>query len=90
LTWLWWRVLTPKREVGWSILLTAVALTILYGISDEIHQRFVPGRHGQLSDVLFDTGGALAMILFIRRIRWLRSWPETFGFSLTRGLKKGM
>ncbi len=30
----------------------------LYAVSDEIHQLFVSGRSGQVSDVLLDAGGA--------------------------------
>jgi VanZ family protein len=66
LAWLWWRALTLQRQITWPILLTALTLTVLYGISDEYHQSFVPGRHSRVSDVLFDASGALAMILFIR------------------------
>ena len=66
LAWLWWRALTAQRQITWPILFTALTLTILYGISDEYHQSFVPGRHSQLSDVLFDASGALGMILLIR------------------------
>lgn len=33
--------------------------TILYGITDEIHQFFVPGRGAQIQDVLRDGKGAL-------------------------------
>ena len=73
LAWLWWRAISPNRRLTWPILSLAVALTVLYGISDEIHQLFVPGRHGQLADVLFDTGGALAMALFLRLARLRRS-----------------
>ena len=72
LTWLWWRVLAPQRQVKWSVLLLAFALTVLYGVSDEIHQRFVPGRHGQVADVFFDAGGAWAMLLLLRQVKWLQ------------------
>lgn len=88
LTWLWWRALTSQRRVTWSILLAAFTLTVLYGISDEIHQLFVPGRHSQVADVLFDAGGALTMILIIRRVRWLRLFPETFSLSSARREEK--
>ena len=76
LTWLWWRALSPQREVSWSVLTTALSLTVLYGISDEIHQLFIPGRHGRIADVLFDASGALAMILLLRQYKWLRRIPE--------------
>ncbi|WP_176541421.1 VanZ family protein [Bacillus sp. AFS076308] len=40
-------------------------LTILYAISDEYHQSFIPGRVSSLKDVfLFDSVGAL-LVLFI-------------------------
>ncbi|MCR4653261.1 MAG: VanZ family protein [Eubacterium sp.] len=38
-------------------------LGALYAASDEIHQLFVPGRSGQFTDVLIDSGGVLAGIL---------------------------
>ena len=60
----------------------ALGLTILYGISDEIHQLFVLGRVGQIADVLFDTSGALAMILLLRRHKWLRHFPENLSFRI--------
>lgn len=72
LVWLWWRALSPQRQTSWPVLLFALILTVFYAISDEIHQSFVPGRYGALYDVLFDTGGALAMILLIRYSGHLR------------------
>jgi VanZ family protein len=39
--------------------LLAVIIAIAYGISDEIHQYFVPGRHCSLHDMVSDTVGAL-------------------------------
>lgn len=46
------------KQLGGSILLTAV-----YASTDEFHQLFVPGRSGQLRDVLIDSGGALIGVL---------------------------
>jgi VanZ family protein len=37
----------------------SVAMSVLYGILDEIHQNFVPGRVMSVYDVFFDTIGAL-------------------------------
>ena len=39
-------------------------LTTVYAGTDEIHQLFVPGRSGQLSDVCLDSAGAVAGVLF--------------------------
>ncbi len=50
----------------WKI--TAVVLvSLLYGVSDEIHQWFVPGRYATVGDVLADTlGGGLGGWFFLR------------------------
>ena len=45
--------------------ISSLVFCILYSISDEIHQLFVPGRSGQLVDVYIDTLGALTGILFM-------------------------
>ncbi len=52
---LWWQA-TGRRT--WL----ALTITVLYAISDEYHQTFVPGRHGQPFDVGVDTLGALLAI----------------------------
>jgi VanZ family protein len=44
----------------------AAFVTILYAISDEIHQSFVPGRTATVRDVLVDTAGAAFMYLLLR------------------------
>ncbi len=38
---------------------------LLYAVSDEIHQLFIPGRSGQVSDVLLDFIGAVLGILLM-------------------------
>ena len=40
----------------------------LYAISDEIHQIFIPGRSGQITDILIDTIGALIGIIIISNV----------------------
>lgn len=46
-----------------SLLLLASGLSILYALSDELHQTFVPGREGKLSDVLIDGIGIALFVL---------------------------
>ncbi len=52
--------------------IAAIAISSAYGISDEIHQLFVPGRTCDVFDWLADTAGAAvgaaAAILVMRRI----------------------
>ncbi len=38
----------------------ACLICIIYACMDELHQVFIPGRDGNLRDVLIDTSGALA------------------------------
>ncbi len=46
-------------------LAPALIICILYAITDEIHQVFIPGRGGQLKDVMIDgTGAILGIALF--------------------------
>ena len=39
--------------------LVALSISVLYAVSDEIHQAFVPSRVGAVADVLIDSLGAL-------------------------------
>lgn len=64
-------------RVRWKRLLwKALIICFLYAISDEFHQLFIPGRSGEVRDVLIDTCGALLGIgtyyLFIlkRKLQW--------------------
>jgi VanZ family protein len=38
----------------------AITITFLYGVTDEIHQSFVPGRHPDPWDLLKNLAGAVA------------------------------
>ena len=45
--------------------LLAFFICVIYAISDEIHQLFVPGRSGQVRDVLIDSAGSLLGIILV-------------------------
>ena len=53
------RALWPSRWLGSSRLLLAVTIATLYGVSDEVHQALVPGRHPDPWDVGKDALGAV-------------------------------
>lgn len=57
----------------------AVLLASLYGVSDEIHQSFVPGRSSDMTDWLADTVGALSAVLVVSYSlrRWAKQEPNT-------------
>lgn len=44
---------------------TAFLMCVIYSVSDEIHQSFVPGRACRLLDVIIDSTGALVAIALI-------------------------
>jgi len=50
---LWWRAFDYGHPGP------AVAITLLYAVSDEFHQTFVEGRHGSPLDVAIDAAGVM-------------------------------
>lgn len=68
----WWR--TAAGEPVSRAIIQAVVMGSLYGISDEFHQYFVPGRFSSVSDWAADTVGATAgALLFAWFLSWLRN-----------------
>jgi len=55
-----------------NLILLSLGLTFLYASSDELHQRFVPGRQSAFRDVLIDTTGgltALALVFYMHNTK---------------------
>lgn len=59
-------VMSGLRRYGFVI---ALILTIIYGMTDEFHQSFVPGRHASFGDVIADSVGALLGCLGVSFIK---------------------
>jgi len=57
---LWCRALARGGEATLRTALAAVVACTLYGVTDEWHQSFVPGRHSEARDVRNDALGATA------------------------------
>ena len=55
---LWLRSLTRIGKKGFALISISFGITISYGIFDEFHQMFIPGRYGSLSDILLNVIGA--------------------------------
>jgi hypothetical protein len=70
--WCWalgaWLRVPVARAIG------ACAIASAYGVLDEWHQSFVPGRYASLTDVALDVAGA---VLGIWLVAWIRSIPRT-------------
>ena len=45
--------------------LISLSVCFTFSVSDEIHQLFIPGRSGEIRDVLIDTGGSALSILIL-------------------------
>jgi VanZ family protein len=51
----------------------ALLLVVLYGLSDEFHQSFTPGRLPDPGDLVADMLGAIAALWLLRRDYWRKS-----------------
>lgn len=54
-------------------LLAAVLFTMVFGISDEFHQMFTPGRSSDMLDLAADTVGGLVYSVIYLRFRFYRN-----------------
>lgn len=63
----------PRADRPWAAMTAAVAIASLYGITDEFHQAFVPGRVPDVADWAVDTMGALTATLLLEAARRLAS-----------------
>jgi VanZ family protein len=57
----WWvlRAVGDGRPLARRAFVTTLIIVTLYGASDEVHQRFTPGRSSEWSAVAFDAAGGL-------------------------------
>ena len=68
LYWLLFRAVSKNNQVvSKKVFGLSIVVAILYALSDEWHQTFVPGREGTLRDVGFDTIGTLLSYSLIKR-----------------------
>jgi VanZ family protein len=54
----------------------ALIYTILFAISDEFHQSFIPTRNGSIADVLIDTAAASGVFYFTKKYQ--KKIPQVF------------
>jgi len=65
---LYLRALRPRFGSSSRLRWVSWGLAVLYALTDERHQRFVPGRNGTLIDVGIDSVGAGAAMLLHWRL----------------------
>lgn len=68
---------TVRAGSTYDVARAALVLTVVYAITDEIHQHFV-GRDGTLRDVLIDAAlpAAFVVMLWVRRKRTRQAPPD--------------
>ena len=78
LAWLYARALHRDAPLLTAKSLWAAwGMAVLYAITDEVHQGFVPGRHPRFTDWLIDAGGAATTLLLARAVRGFRPGEPT-------------
>ena len=65
LCFLWWRALASVTDARRAALV-AFLIASGYAVTDELHQTFVDGRHGNPVDWLIDSAGAALAALRLR------------------------
>ncbi len=63
------RALLGPEAIGWRGLALTIGIAVAYAVSDELHQRFVPGRTPSPWDVGIDTLGAVTGAVAFTRWR---------------------
>ncbi|PYZ92673.1 VanZ family protein [Salipaludibacillus keqinensis] len=56
---------------GAKSVVTTFVICVAYAISDEVHQLFIPGRSGEVRDVVIDSAGAgtgIGLYFFVRAL----------------------
>lgn len=71
LAWAWRWALGAWLHASRSRALAACTIASIYGVSDEWHQSFVPGRYASLSDVMLNVAGAVLGI-------WIAAWASRY------------
>ena len=77
---LWFRTLYAGRSLPFtSSAQLALAISIVWAITDELHQSFIPSRTASAMDVIFDSTGAglVLLALRLRNARFTRPTTST-------------
>jgi VanZ family protein len=75
------RAVSKDRPVTRRDVINSVIIVTLYGLSDELHQRFTPGRSSEGSAVLFDAAGGLIGA-------WVYRWLLTANKRLSKSVNQ--
>lgn len=65
---IWWGLGMNSRLLDRERQWYAVGIATAYGVLDEIHQHYVPGRQPDVLDILTDCIGAVVFVMLIPRL----------------------
>ena len=64
-----------RLDVSWRVATAVILFSLMYGISDELHQASIPGRDSSIKDLLADVLGASFMTFLWFRVKWQKLLP---------------
>ncbi len=61
-------VIKDYKKINISLLIVGIVFCVLYAVSDEVHQIYVPGRSCEIRDICIDSIGSIigSVILFFK------------------------
>src|SRR5665647_857185 len=82
-----WAIGRGKQVPLVKVALKTVLFCLLYGISDEFHQSFIPQRSVSALDLLADLAGAIVVCAVWMNSRKIRDYMESWYTTLAGRLK---
>lgn len=80
-----WLIAERNRFANRHSIALTILLGTLYGLSDEWHQSFVPGRHASLWDALCDALGVFsAALTYPKIVERAPLWKNAIAFKVRR------
>lgn len=67
------------------VVVLTVSLCALYGLSDEVHQSFTPGRNANISDFVADGFGSVIGAFFYSKTLLIRRFRRLHRFKRKKG-----
>ena len=65
---------SPQKILSNDAIFFTVLAPFIFGLTDEVHQAFVPGRSSSIADWVFDSLGAVAGVFAFRL--WLKIYAK--------------
>jgi VanZ family protein len=69
---LYFSLFHTTRFARHQLLIFTLSISLLYAISDEYHQSYIPGRSPMVRDVAIDTAGAALALALVSTTRYYR------------------